>query len=155
MLDCFIFRLIIFVLLKRSDKHAKLQYYILIQLEKRIKEWHNRGMSYDSKYRRRALEYWEDGHNQRETAKVFNISTSTLQEWKSQLKNTGKLESKKRVETWRKIEPKKLREYVTEHPDAYLREIAEEFGCSDTAVMKALRRLKISRKKNHAVQGSE
>ena len=112
-------------------------------------------MSYDSKYRRRALEYWEDGHNQRETAKVFNISTSTLQEWKSQLKNTGKLESKKRVETWRKIEPIKLREYVTEHPDAYLREIAEEFGCSDTAVMKALRRLKISRKKNHAVQGSE
>ena len=106
-------------------------------------------MSYDSKFRRRALEYWEDGHTQRETAKVFKISTFTLQGWKSQLKNTGKLESKKRVETWRKIEPSRLRAYVTEHPDAYLREIAEEFGCSDTAVMKALRRLKISRKKNH------
>ena len=112
-------------------------------------------MSYDSKYRHRALEHWEDGHTQRETAKVFNISTSTLQEWKSQLKNTGKLESKKRVETWRKIEPTKLKEYIAEHPDAYLREIAEEFGCSVTAVMNALRRLKISRKKNHAVQRSE
>ena len=111
-------------------------------------------MSYDSKYRRRALEYWEDGHKQRETAKVFNISTSTLQAWKSQLKNTGKTEAKKRMETWRKIEPTKLREYITEHPDAFLREIAEEFGCSSTAVMKALRRLKITRKKNHIVQRS-
>ena len=111
-------------------------------------------MSYDSKYRRRALEYWADGHTQRETAKVFNISTTTLQGWKSQLKNTGKLETKKRMETWRKIEPSQLREYVTEHPDAYLREIAETFGCSCTAAMKALQRLKISRKKNHALSGS-
>ena len=63
------------------------------------------------------------------------------------LKNTGKLESQKRVETWRKIELSKLREYVTEHPDAYLREIADVFGCSEPAAMKALRRLKISRKK--------
>ena len=108
-------------------------------------------MSYDSKYRHRAIEYWEDGHSKKETAKVFKIGETTLQVWKSKLKNTGKLETKKRVETWRKIEPSKLREYVTEHPDAYLREIAEEFGCSGTAVMKALRRLKISRKKNHAL----
>jgi Transposase. len=108
-------------------------------------------MSYDSKYRRRALEYWAAGHSKRETAEVFKVSECALQEWKSQLKNTGELESKKRRETWRKLEPEELRTYVKEHPDAYLREIAEVFGCSDTAVAKALRRLKISRKKNHAL----
>ena len=64
------------------------------------------------------------------------------------LKETGTLESKKRKETWRKIDPKKLKEYLKQYPDAYLKEIADEFGCSDVAIIKALRRLKISRKKN-------
>ena len=108
-------------------------------------------MSYDSKYRQRALEYWAEGHTKIETAKVFNVSTFSLQEWKSQLKNTGKLEAKKRKETWRKIDPEKLKEYVREHPDAYLREIAEVFGCTDAAVLYALRRLKITRKKNEKI----
>ena len=111
-------------------------------------------MSYDSKFRRRALEYWAEGHSKRETAEVFKVSKYALQEWKSQLKNTGKSEPKKRRETWRKLEPEKLGAYVKEHPDAYLREIAEVFGCSGTAVAKALKRLKISRKKNHALSGS-
>jgi len=85
---------------------------------------------------------------------VFKVSASTLQSWKSQLKETGKLEPKKRRETWRKIEPSKLLEYLKQKPDAYLKEIAEEFGCSDVAVLKALRRLKISRKKNYPLQGN-
>jgi len=112
-------------------------------------------MSYEIKYRRRALEYWNDGHTKMETATVFKVNPDTLQNWKKQLKETGTLEPKKRRETWRKINPEKLKDYVKEHPDAYLREIAEEFGCSDVAILKALKRLKISRKKNDALQGSK
>lgn len=108
-------------------------------------------MSYDIKFRRRAIEYWNDGHSKRATAEVFKVSTTTLQKWKSQLKETGKLEPKKRRETWRKIEPERLKGYVKEHPDAYLKEIAEEFDCTDVAVLQALRRLKITRKKNYPV----
>ncbi|EJF41052.1 transposase [Clostridium sp. MSTE9] len=110
-------------------------------------------MSYDIKYRRRAIDYWNEGHSKRATAEVFKVSASTLQAWKSQLKETGKLGPKKRRETWRKIEPAKLLKYLEQNPDAYLKEIAEEFGCSDVAVFKALRRLKISRKKNYPLQG--
>jgi len=110
-------------------------------------------MSYDVKFRQRAIEYWKDGHSKRTTAAIFKVSASTLQEWKSQLKESGTMEAKKRRETWRKIDPVRLAEYVEQHPDAYLKEMAEEFGCSDTAVMRALRRLKITRKKNDAVQG--
>jgi len=40
-----------------------------------------------------------------------------------------------------------LEKYVDEHPDAFLSEIATHFGCSDMAVSKALRKLKITRKK--------
>jgi len=86
-------------------------------------------MSYDIKFRRRALEYWEADHSKRATAAVFKVSTSTLQTWKSKLNETGTLEVKQRDPTWRKIEPARLKEYLKQHPDAYLKEIAEEFGC--------------------------
>ena len=111
-------------------------------------------MSYDIKLRRRAIAYWNDGHSKKETAEAFKVSHFTLQMWKSQLKETGTLEPKKRRETWRKIEPARLIEYLEEHPDAYLKEIAGLFGCSDVAILKALRRLKISRKKNDFLQGN-
>lgn len=110
-------------------------------------------MSYDIKYRQRAIEYWQDGHSKRATAEVFKVSATTLQTWKSQLNETGTLAPKKRKETWRKIDPEKLNRYNNEHPDAYLKEIADEFGCSSVAALKALKRLKITRKKNYAVQG--
>ena len=110
-------------------------------------------MSYAIRYRERALSYWADGHSKRATAEVFKVSPTTLQKWKSRLNETGTLTPKKRCETWRKIEPDKLRQYNEEHPNAYLKEIGEAFGCSDTAVSKALKRLKITRKKNNNLQG--
>ena len=106
-------------------------------------------MSYDIKFRRRAIGYWNDGHSKKETAAVFNVGTTTLQSWKKQLTETGNLEPQKRKETWRKIEPKKLKEYLEQHPDAYIKEIADDFNCSDVAIIKAFRRLKITRKKNY------
>ena len=108
-------------------------------------------MSYDIKFRQRAIAYWEAGHTKAETAAVFKVGTSTLQTWKSQLKETGTLAPKKRRETWRKIDPEKLKAYLEQHPDAYLKEIAQEFECSDVAVLKAMRRLRITRKKNYNV----
>jgi transposase len=105
-------------------------------------------MAYDEKYRRRALDYWGEGNSKRKTAEVFKVSTSTLQQWKSKLNETGTLAPKKRKQTWRKIEPSMLEKYIEENPDAYLREIAAKFNCAIHAVEKALARLKISRKKN-------
>ena len=112
-------------------------------------------MSYDIKFRQRAIEYWNAGHSKQETAEVFKVDPSTLQKWKSRLKETGTLEPKQRRETWRKIDPAKLETFIAENPDAYLREIADAFACSDVAVMKALRRLKISRKKNDSLHGEQ
>ena len=105
-------------------------------------------MSYDIKLRRRALEYWADGHTRKETSETFKVSAYALQAWKKQLNKTGELSPKKRRETWRKIEPSRLMEYIKQNPDAYLKEMAEEFCCSQNAISKALKRLKISRKKN-------
>ena len=112
-------------------------------------------MSYDIKYRQRAIEYWNEGHSKAETAAVFKVGTTTLQTWKSLLKQTGSLTPKQRKDTWRKIDPEKLQKYVEEHPDAYQHEIASAFGVRLYAIQNALKRLKITRKKNHTIQGNE
>ncbi len=109
-------------------------------------------MSYDRKFRQAALEYWENGHTQVETANIFSVSPYTLQTWKNMLKQTGSIEKKVRKTSWKKIEPIKLSEYIEAHPDAFLKEIAEVFGCTDVAIFYALKRQKYSRKKNHGVQ---
>jgi len=112
-------------------------------------------MGYDVKFRRRAIDYMREGHTEKEAAATFKVSTSTLWAWKSQLKETGELTPKKRKETWRKLDPEKLRQYVAEHPDAYQHEIASAFGVRLYAIQKALKRLKITRKKNADLPGEE
>jgi len=104
-------------------------------------------MSYSKEIRIRALEYWEEGHTKEETAKVFKVSTSILQRWKSKLKETGRLENKKRETTSPKIDLEKLKNYIKENPDKFQYEIAEKLGCSQAGICKALKRLKITRKK--------
>ncbi|MBR1603551.1 MAG: hypothetical protein IJ667_08940, partial [Synergistaceae bacterium] len=46
------------------------------------------------------------------------------------------------IRSFKKIAPEKLRAFVKKYPDAYLREIAEAFKCCQTAIRKALKRLK-------------
>ena len=104
-------------------------------------------MSYDEKYRRRTLEYRGEGHSLAQTSKVFKVAINTIRNWEKQLKTEGHLQKHTFVRTFKKIDPEKLRAYVKENPDAYLREIAEAFQCCQTAIRKALKRLKITRKK--------
>jgi transposase len=112
-------------------------------------------MIYDTAFRKAALAYWRNGHSKLETAKTFSVSHHTLQKWKNQLKQTGSLDKKVRNTPWKKIDPEKFVEYIDQHPDAFLKEIAEVFNCSDVAVFKALKRLKYTRKKNHGLQRGE
>ena len=67
------------------------------------------------------------------------------------MENTGNLEVKKRNRPAKKLPRKELADYVAAHPDAYLSEIAKHFGCSGTAVSKALNTLNITRKKNERI----
>ena len=104
-------------------------------------------MSYPIKYRKRVIEYRQEGHTLEETSNTFAVAISTIQRWERQLKEKGDLETKPLNRRFKKIAPKKLKEYIDEHPDAYLKEIAEVFKCSDTAIRKALKRQNITRKK--------
>lgn len=111
-------------------------------------------MSYPEKYRNRTIEYRQEGHTLEETKEVFKVSIATIRKWEKMLKEEGTLAKKPVVRPFKKIDPEKLSAYVQAHPDAYLREIAAEFGCCETAIRKALKRLKITRKKRRSATRS-
>ena len=107
-------------------------------------------MSYPLSFKKRAIEYRRSGHSAQETQETLEVSVSTIYRWERQLKEQGHLGSKPLVRPHKKVDPEKLRAFVEAHPDAFLKEIAQEFDCSITAIQKALKRLGITRKKHSA-----
>lgn len=104
-------------------------------------------MSYDEKYRKRTIEYRMEGHTIKETSQVFKVGTTTINSWIKKYKETGNLRDAPVIRRFKKIDPAKLKAYVTAHPDAYQHEIAKEFNCSQKAIWQALRKHNITRKK--------
>ena len=86
-------------------------------------------MSYSEDYRRRVIEYRNEGHTLKETGEVFDIAASTICRWNRQLKEEGTLRKRAVKRPFKKIDPEKLVAYIQANPDAYLREIAMEFLC--------------------------
>lgn len=110
-------------------------------------------MSYDKRFREKVLKYIEKGHTIQKAHEVFEIGTTTIKEWKKLRTQTGKLDNRPLERKNRKICPDQLNAYIAEHPDSYLSEIAEVFSCTSSAVHYALKRLKITRKKNGQLCG--
>ena len=104
-------------------------------------------MAYSIDLRKKVIEYLEAGQSQRETRATFHICMATINKWNQQYKKTGTLEDARPVRKPKKLEPEKLIAYVQAHPDAYQKEIAEAFDCTDAAIRKAFKRLGITRKK--------
>lgn len=104
-------------------------------------------MSKSVDLREAAIAYHEAGHTIAETAKVFRVGKSTISKWKRRKKETGNLNNRPLNRTYKKINPERLKAYVKEHPDATQQEMAEEFGCCNQAISKALKRNEITRKK--------
>ncbi len=114
-------------------------------------------MSKSKDLREAAIAYHEAGHTIAETAEAFQIAKCTISEWKKRKKETGNLNNKPLNRKFKKIDPEKLKTYVKSHPDATQQEMADEFGCCNQAISKALKRNKITRKKDKPLQrtGSE
>jgi len=108
---------------------------------------------YSDDLREKALRYYDKGgKSQAEVSDIFGVSHRTFAQWVKLRKSCDfrrRPQQKRRAST--KIESAALRRYIDEHPDAYLREIAVVFKVSDVGILKACRRLGITRKKNTAV----
>ena len=105
-------------------------------------------MAYDEKYRVQAVSYKDSGHTFKELKEIFKITSRTYYQWKKNKETTGYYEPPKIPKTRnRKINPEELKMAIEGKPDAYLRELAEQFNCSINSVHKRLKQLKITLKK--------
>jgi transposase len=89
------------------------------------------------------------GNTQAKVQEAFKIFPSTLREWEARYKTGSLKPAYPKTRKPRKLPPDELIRYVDVHPDAFLAEIGGHFNCSAQAVAKALRKLKITRKKRH------
>lgn len=103
-------------------------------------------MGYPLSFKMEVIQYRKDGHTAPETEKVFQVSQSTIYRWERQLKAKGHLRSEPGIRPHKKIDPDEFRAYLALNPNAYLKEIAYNFGCSIAAIQKALIRNGIVRK---------
>ena len=104
-------------------------------------------MAYDPKFRELVLNHIDKGHTIRETARTFEVDPKTITNWRKLFKETGGLQDAPKERWHKKIDPVKLAAYYEENPDSYLSETAKIFSCTTTAIFKARKRLKITRKK--------
>jgi transposase len=105
-------------------------------------------MAYSKDFRKRAVEYMNKGHTKEELYETFGIYPSRITAWRKLLRETGSLKPQYRKTRKRKIDLQKLAEAIERKPDAYLSEIAALFDCTEPAVFYALKKLKITGKKN-------
>jgi transposase len=88
-----------------------------------------------------------EGHTFAELKKTFNIFPSTLFAWRRLIDESGQLKSRPIPGRPSKIDIDSLKQAVAEKPDAYLRELAQPYGCSVVAVFNALKKHHITHKK--------
>jgi transposase len=104
-------------------------------------------MAYSMDYRKRAAAYKQEGHTFKQLREAFGIPSETYYQRKEKLES-GYYETPVKRERGRKIDKAALRQAAADRPDAFLKEHAEPFGCTATAVFCALEKLDITRKKS-------
>lgn len=99
-------------------------------------------MAYSQDYRQMILKKLEANGGYRDIANEFGISPTTIQNWK---KDIERKPYSKRIN---KIDPELLRQDVEYKPDDFQRERAIRFNCTTRAIGIALKKLKITKKKD-------
>lgn len=101
---------------------------------------------YSIDYRKRAVEYKREGHTFKELREAFRIPAETYYRWANEYDNGFKKPDAPRTRS-RKIDRELLKQAIEEKPDSYLRELAELFDCSPTAIYYMLEKMDITLKK--------
>jgi transposase len=99
-------------------------------------------MAYSKDFRRRVIDYLQEGHTNEELQETFKVYPSTVHRWIKLEKTTGSLKPKYPETREMKIDLEKLKQAVEEKSDAYLPELALKFNCTRQAIFYALKKLR-------------
>ncbi|EDZ68029.1 Transposase subfamily [Nitrosococcus oceani AFC27] len=89
------------------------------------------------------ISFVKNGGSKTEAARLFNVSRNTLYRWLG----LDDLAPKKHGPRSRKIDKGKLKEHVEDYPDMFVHERAEIFGVHASSISRALKRLRIVKKR--------
>ncbi len=101
-------------------------------------------MTYGIDLRKRVVAFVQDGGSQAEAARRFEVSLWCVRDWRAR---KDLRPEQKGVSRQRKLDLERLRAQVRQHPDATLQEHAAFCGVDRSVVGKALKKMKITRKK--------
>ena len=106
-------------------------------------------MAYSQDLRKRVLTHVKRHGNVAQAARLFQVGRSAVFSWLQ----TGGASSgvKPGPKTGHKLDWAALRQAVQAHPDRLAREHAQNFGVHENTLYYALKRLKLTRKKNTSV----
>jgi transposase len=108
-------------------------------------------MAHSKDLRRRVVKYIERGGSKAEAARRYEVGLRTIYEWVE--RGDDQIPRKPGPKGASKIDMKKLAGMVGERgTDLMLKEMAKEFSVDQSTVSRALKRLGVSRKKNHEIR---
>ena len=107
-------------------------------------------MTHSIDFRKKVFSYCERTGSITAASHLFQISRNTIYAWLKLKEKTGELNHQVKGTKPRKVDRDRLKNYLTDNPDAYLTEIASEFGCHPTTIHYTLKAMGYTRKKkNH------
>ena len=107
-------------------------------------------MAYSVDFRKRAIEYMDEGHSGKELYESFKILACNVNRWRKLLEKTNSLKPEYKKTRKRKIDIKELEQAIERKPDLTLPELAKMFNCTKQSIHAALKKAKITRKKRHS-----
>ncbi len=109
---------------------------------------------YRQNIRVRIVSAVESGMTKVEASRRYRVGLSTIARWCAKKCRTGDISPERigRPSGTGKIDLIKLERSVEKDSDATAKQRGKEFGVSDVAILKAMRRLKISQKKKTALR---
>jgi len=108
--------------------------------------------SYPIELRERAVSAVKSGFSRKAVSCIFKININTLDNWLRKYRSTGDLSDKPRSEyKVRVVDRAKLKEFLEDHSDYTLHELAKEFGTHVSVIDYHLKKLNFTRKKNTTI----
>jgi len=112
--------------------------------------------AYSLDLRQRVFDLLAKGESKLFIEKTLDVTTKTILKWQKRHKEDGSIERIIPTTTRpRKVDYKKAQKFIEKNPDKTLKEIGEEFGVKDTAILYIAKKLNITYKKTLPVRGAK
>lgn len=110
-------------------------------------------MAHSEDLRRRVIKYVRQGGSKAEASRLFDVCRATIFAWLKQGEEHARQKPGPKMAT--KVDMKKLSAMAEKGTEKMLKEIAKEFSVDESTISKAMKRLGLTRKKNHTLRGGK